>query len=105
MKTYPCPACRESTISFWQKHTLGPMRKITCGRCGAVIGIPFFLGYIFVLLAVIGSSLGGVAALLAILPSSPSLALGALVFGTILSGACILWFYERLVPLVVMKNH
>jgi len=79
------------------------MRKIQCSRCGAFIGVPFFIGSVFVLLSVVGSSLGGVAALLLIQPSNLLFAFGVLVLGMALSGACILWFYERLVPLVV-KN-
>ena len=79
------------------------MRKIQCSRCGAFIGVPFFISTVFVLLSVVGTSLGGVAALIAIQPASLLLAFGVFVLGMTLSGACILWFYERLVPLMV-KN-
>ena len=103
MKRYPCPACHEPTISFWQKHTLGPLRKITCARCGATIGLPFVRGVIYVLFSVVGSSLGGLAAVLVVLPASIMSVALAFVLGTLLAGAGILWVYERTVPLVV-KN-
>jgi DNA-directed RNA polymerase subunit RPC12/RpoP len=103
MKKYPCPACHKPTISFWQKHTIGPMRKIQCSHCGSFIGVPFLISTVFVLLSMIGTSLGGVAALLAIKSASLLLALGVFMLGMALSGASILWLYERLVPLVV-KN-
>jgi hypothetical protein len=103
MKKYPCPACHEPTISFWQKHTIGPMRKIQCSSCGAFIGVPFLISAVFVLLSMVGTSLGGVAALLTIKPASLWLGFGVLMLGMALSGACIFWLYERLVPLVV-KN-
>lgn len=78
------------------------MRKITCSRCGALIGDPFLITSFFVLLSMFGSFLGGVVALLVHAASLMS-GLGIFVLGSLLSGACILWFYERFVPRVV-KN-
>lgn len=103
MKKYLCPACHEPTISFWQKHTLGPLRTITCAHCGAAIGVPFVRASIFVFLSVVGSSLGGVAAVLVAQPSNLASFTLALVLGSLLAGTTILWFYERNVSLVV-KN-
>ena len=79
------------------------MREIQCSNCAAFIGVPFLSSSAFVLLSVFVSPLSGVAALLAIQPTNLLLAFVIFVLGTVLSGACILWFYERLVPLVV-KN-
>lgn len=101
MKKYLCPACHEPTISFWQKHTLGPLRKITCARCGTGIGVPIVRGSIFVLLAVVAPFLGGVAAVITVQPASLMLTAGTFVLGMLLPGVWVLWLYERTVPLLV----
>jgi hypothetical protein len=99
MKAYACPACGEPTIGFWQKHTLGPARSITCRNCKARVSVSWLASTAMFVLGSIAQVLGGVAAIsLPLLPGISGLA--QFMLGVLVASALWLWLYDRVVGLV-----
>ncbi|MBS1144925.1 MAG: hypothetical protein H6R14_2331 [Proteobacteria bacterium] len=104
MKTYNCPACERSTLSFWRVQFLGPLRSIRCDACGARVSVPWLLSSLFGLLATGAAWVGGLAGIVVCassnLVSGSTLAVAALL-GAVVVTAPVLWLYGRVLYLVV----
>ncbi len=100
MPRYRCPKCGEVSFSFWRKQFLGPMRKISCARCGAKVTVPWMMSTLVIVFAAVTPTFGLVAGLVA------SGRYGA-VAGFVVFLLCALpvvavggWLYHRFVPLI-----
>ena len=104
MRTYNCPACHRSTLSYWRVQFLGPLRSLKCNACGSRVSVPWLLSSLFGLLATVAAWFGGLSAIVLFgsysFVSELTLAV-AVVVGAVVVTAPILWLYGRVLYLVV----
>ena len=101
MPIYRCPSCGKDSFSFWQKQSLGPLRKITCRSCGARVSVPWGMSTLIILIGVVATPT--VALVAAVTAWNAFGAFGGIVtfLGSGLAlGAIGCWLYHRFVPLV-----
>lgn len=106
MERYRCPRCGEASVDFWQKQFAGAVPRISCGTCGAQLGVPAARSILVALLAIFVPTFGAV--LIYAAWSKYALATeleiwriyAALVVGLLLGGILAVWARHRFVPLI-----
>jgi hypothetical protein len=103
MPRYPCPGCGRPSFSLRQKLSLGPLRKIRCKHCGAMVSVPWSAAYWFNLVFAtnVGLVLPMVAGYLAWERYGGVAGLAVFVLGTLLLLWFTAWWHLRFVPLIL----
>ena len=105
MENYSCPNCREKSISFWQKQFAGPLKKIRCKSCNALISVSWIRSFLVIFF---GTFFSWAFAMAIFISMSNLLDINlplnglywALVVGFFLGLVIAIWLYHRFVPLV-----
>ena len=80
------------------------MKKIKCGNCGGVVGVPWTNSLIVLAIGSVAPLLGGLLALsLLPKPAGTFASVVASAAGLLMGGVVFLWLYNRYVPLVAKR--
>jgi hypothetical protein len=105
MENYNCPSCGEKTISFWQKQFTGPLKKIKCKNCDALISVSWFRSFFIIFLGmfiplIIAWTIFIFLPYLMDIKYPKNGIYWTFTIGLILGLVIVVWSYHRFVPLV-----
>ena len=98
MKNHKCPNCNQPTIPYWKKATIGPLKKIKCVSCGALISVPIRISIFIIILSQLSALSGGILAMY--VSSTPSILI-PFILGSIIGVLPFFIIYNNIVPLVI----